>query len=164
MNRLILLTFQIATLKAQLANAGQPGGFATLDDNGRVPQKLLPGGFDQYSAYDLGWQSLHMAAAVACRGSTPTGGSGCCLNPVMVRNTNDLRTCRQICAQSSYPNCDAEVSVYGKESKATQNGEIVGRFYNYKCDSGENGGSEASSANEAVMGYSAYFSFCCCRK
>ena len=78
MNRLILLTFQVATLKAQLAKANQPGGFAMLDDNGRVPQKLLPGGFDQYSAFDLGWQSLHMAAAAACRGSTASGGSGCC--------------------------------------------------------------------------------------
>ena len=164
MNSLILLTSQIATLKAQLAKAGQPGGFATLDNHGRVPQNLLSGGYDQYSAYDLGWQSLHMAAAAACRGSTPTGGSGCCGNAVLVRNTNDLRTCSQICAQSSYPNCDAEVSVYGRERKASKNGEMVGLFYNYKCNSGQNGGSEASTANEAVMGYSGYFGFCCCRK
>ena len=164
MNSLILPTSQIATLKAQLAKAGQPGGFATLDHNGRVPQNLLAGGYDQYSAYDLGWQSLHMAAAAACRGSTPTGGSGCCGNPVLVRNTADLRTCRQICAQSSYPNCDAEVSVHGRERKASKNGEIVGWFYNYNCDSGQNGGSEVSSADEGVMGYNSYFGFCCCRK
>ena len=164
MKHLILFTFQVATLTAQLAKAGQPGGFATLDQNGRVPQNLLTGGYDQYSAYDLGWQSLHMAAAAACRGSTASGGTGCCQNPVMVRNTADKRTCGQICSQSSYPNCDAEVSVYGRERKATQNGEIVGWFYNYNCDSGQNGGSEASSADEGVMGFNTYYSFCCCRK
>jgi len=46
--------FQIATLKAQLSKAGQPGGFATLDQNGRLPQNLLVAGYDRYSAYDLG--------------------------------------------------------------------------------------------------------------
>ena len=121
-------------------------------------------GYDQYSAYDLGWQSVHMAAAAACRGSTPTGGSGCCENQVMVRNTADNKSCRQICSQSSFTNCDAEVSVYGKERKATQNGEIVGAFYNYNCDGFANGGSEASVANEAIMGGASYLSFCCCRK
>jgi len=155
---------EIATLKALLAKAGQPGGFATLDQNGRLPQNLLVAGYDRYSAYDLGWQSLHMAAAAACRGSTATGGSGCCQNMVMVRNTADRKTCQEICAGSSYPNCDAEVSVYGRQRKATQNGEIVGEFYNYNCNGRDNGGSEASSADEGVMSYSGYFGFCCCRK
>ena len=156
--------FQIATLTAQLARAGQPGGFATLDQNGRLPQNLLVGGYDRYSAYDLGWQSLHMAAAAACRGSTASGGSGCCENKVLVRNTADARTCQQICAQSSTPNCDAEVSVYGKEGKATQNGEVVGAFYNYKCNGKDNGGSEVTSVDEGIMSYPSYYSFCCCRQ
>ena len=160
----VILFFQIATLKAQLSKAGQPGGFAKLDQKGRLPQNVLTAGYDQYSAFDLAWQSVHMAAAAACRGSTPTGGSGCCQNHVMVRNTADKKTCSQICSQSSYPNCDGEVSVYGRERKATKNGEIVGSFYNYRCNGALNGGSEASQVNEAIMSSSVYFSFCCCRK
>ncbi|XP_073253619.1 uncharacterized protein [Porites lutea] len=155
---------EIATLKAQLSKAGQPGGFAKLDQKGRLPQNVLTAGYDQYSAFDLAWQSVHMAAAAACRGSTANGGSGCCNNQVMVRNTADKKTCSQICSQSSYPNCDGEVSVYGRERKATKNGEIVGSFYNYHCNGALHGGSEASQVNEAIMSSSVYFSFCCCRK
>lgn len=108
--------------------------------------------------------ALHMAAAAACRGSTSTGGHCCCDNKVMVRNTADLKTCATICAASSYPNCDGEVSIYGRERKATQNGEMVGSFYNYKCGHGAKGGSEASYPDKGVMSSSLYFSFCCCRK
>ena len=152
-------------MKAQLAKAGKPSGFAMLDSNGRLPQNLLVAGYDKYSAYDLAWQSLHMAAAAACRGSTSSGGSGSWQNSVMVRNTADKKTCAQICGQTVFRNCDAEVSVYGKKGKATQNGMIVGAFYNYHCNHGANGGSEVSSSDETVMNYSyAYFSFCCCRK
>ncbi|KAK2563643.1 hypothetical protein P5673_013382 [Acropora cervicornis] len=105
-----------------------------------------------------------MAAAAACRGSTASGGTGCCQNAVMVKNTADAKTCTQICSQTIYSNCDGEVSVYERERKASKNGETVGYFYNYKCNAGTNGGSEASNADESVMGYSSYFSFCCCRK
>lgn len=155
---------EIATMKAQLAKADKPGGFATLDNHGRLPRNLLSGGFDRFSAFDLAWQSLHMAAAAACRGGTASGGSGCCQNAVMVRNTADAKTCTQICSQTIYSNCDGEVSVYGRERKASKNGETVGYFYNYKCNAGANGGSEASNSDESVMGYSGYFSFCCCRR
>ena len=156
--------FKVTSLKAQLAKAGKPSGFAMLDRNGRLPQNLLLAGYDKYSAYDLAWQSLHMAAAAACRGSTSSGGSGCCGNVVMVRNTADKKTCAQICGQIVFRNCDAEVSIYGKEGKATQNGMIVGAFYNYRCNYRANGGSEVSSSDETVMNYRSYFSFCCCRK
>lgn len=155
---------EIATMKAQLAKADKPGGFATLDNHGRLPRNLLSGGFDRFSAFDLAWQSLHMAAAAACRGSTASGGSGCCQNAVMVRNTADAKTCTQICSQTIYSNCDGEVSLYGRERKASKNGETVGYFYNYKCNAGANGGSEVSNSDESVMGYSGYFSFCCCRR
>ncbi|XP_029201737.2 uncharacterized protein LOC114966129 [Acropora millepora] len=160
---------EIATLKVRLANAGKPGGFATLDNHGRLPRNLLSGGFDRLSAFDLAWQSLHMAAAAACRGSTATGGGGCCENRVMVRNKADRKTCGQICAQTPYSHCDGEVSVYGKEGKATKNGEFIGAFYNYGCNWGTAGGSEASDPEEYIMGQQAdgrgrYFGFCCCRK
>ena len=136
-----------------------------LDNNSRLPRNLLSAGYDKYLAYDLAWQSLHMAAAAACRGSTPSGGSGCCGNTVLARNVADQKTCRQICAQSFAPNCDAEVSIYGRERKAKGNGETVGYFYNYGCDSEGGGGSgEVSSTDQGAMGFSTYYSFCCCRK
>ena len=85
-------------------------------------------------------------------------------NAFMVRNTADAKTCTQICSQTIYSNCDGEVSLYGRERKASKNGETVGFFYNYKCNYGANGGSEVSNADESVMGSGLYFSFCCCRK
>ncbi|KAK2563641.1 hypothetical protein P5673_013380 [Acropora cervicornis] len=155
---------KIATLKDQLTKADKPGGFPTLDKHGRLPRNLLSGGFDRFSAFDLAWQSLHMAAAAACRGSTASGGSGCCQNAVIVRNTAVAKTCTQICSNTIYSNCDGEVSLYGKERKASKNGETVGFFYNYKCNHGANGGSEASNSDKSVTGSGLYFSFCCCRK
>ena len=152
-------------LKAQLAKAGKPSGFAMLDNNGHLPHNLLDAGYDEYSAYDLAWQSLHMAAAAACRGSTASGGTGCCGNKVMTRNTADKKSCAQICAQTAYRNCDAEVSIFGGKGKATKNGMIVGELYNYSCKESANGGSEVSSSNDSVrLGTSGYYSFCCCRK
>ena len=83
----------------------------------------------------------------------------------MTRNAADKKNCAQICDQSAYRNCDAEVSIYGKPGKATQNGMIVGSFYNYGCNLYIHGGSEASSSDDTVLNYSgSYFSFCCCRK
>ncbi|CAH3023614.1 unnamed protein product, partial [Porites evermanni] len=117
-------------LKAELAKAGKPSSFATLNKNGRLPQKLLEAGYGKYSAYDLAWQSYHVTAAAACRGSTPTGGSGPVADAVMVRNTRDKLSCNQICGRSSYGHCDAEVSIARKSGKATRNGELVGHFYN----------------------------------
>ena len=46
---------KVAALKAQLATAGKPSGFAMLDSNGRLSQSLLVAGYDRYSLYDLGW-------------------------------------------------------------------------------------------------------------
>jgi len=106
-----------------------------------------------------------MAAAAACRGSTPTGGTGCCGNSVLVRDATEQKTCRQICAQSDQPNCDAELSIYGYPGKAKQNGQLVGSFYNYGGDYPYWGGKEATGTDEDVMNPpDTYFSFCCCRK
>ena len=106
-----------------------------------------------------------MSATAACRGSTATGGSGPWAYVVMVRNTADKKTCTELCAATAFSNCDAEVSVNGKKDKATENGQIIGHFYNYKCEEAHRGGNEASSSDETVMNYDyAYFSFCCCRK
>ena len=108
-----------------------------------------------------------MSAASACRGSTPTGGSGGEFNMVMVKNSVDEKSCTQICGETMYNTCDAVVAIYGRERKGTKNGEIVGSFYNYDCNFNqkEYGGNEATSADKDVMSYSHYvFSFCCCRK
>ena len=114
-----------ADLKAELAKAGKPSGFAMLDSDGRLPHDLFEAGYDKYSAHDLAWQSLHMAAAAACRGSTASGGTGCCDNQVIARNTADKKTCARICAHTAFRNCDAEVTIYGNKGKATKNGILV---------------------------------------
>ena len=44
----------------------------------------------------LAWQSLHMAAAAACRGSTASGGSGMYGNAVIAKE--NTRSCAQVCA------------------------------------------------------------------
>ena len=66
----------------------------------------------------------------------------------MARNTADRKTCAQICAQTAYRSCDAEVSIYGNKGKATKNGMIVGTFHNYFCDHGANGASEVVVVSE----------------
>jgi len=162
-----MLPYKVAKLKAVIDKAGKPSGFAVLDSIGRLSQSLLEAGYDKYSLYDLGWQSLHMAAAAACRGSTSSGGSGCCQNAVLVRNTAHRKTCSQICAQTVYSNCDAEVSIYGKTGKATKNGEVIGAFYNYGCGRAAHGGNEVSHSASHITRFPSpqpYYSFCCCRK
>ena len=162
-----MLPFKVAKLKAVLDKAGKPSGFAVLDGNGRLSQSLLEAGYDKYSLYDLGWQSLHMAAAAACRGSTSSGGSGSRENAVLVRNRADKMTCSQICVRTIYSYCDAEVSIHGKTGKATQNGEKIGAFYNYQCGHAANGGSEVSRSVSDITRFPdpyPYYSFCCCRK
>ena len=120
-----------------------------------------------YSSYDLAWQALHVAAAAACRGSTPTGGSGAYVNTVLTRNSRGPKSCTQLCTETSFTHCDAEVSVYGFVGKATTNGQTVGMFYNYSCDLGTFGwgGNESSAPEKEIMGFDeGAFSFCCCRK
>lgn len=121
-----------------------------------------------YSAYDLAWQSLHMAAAAACAGRTPSGGSGSHVNLVLARNSRGDKTCTQLCEEKNFPHCDAEASIFGRVGKATTNGKIVASFYNYGCDrKGQGyGRNEASAEEEEVMdtSWKGAYSFCCCRK
>ncbi|MBT9555514.1 MAG: hypothetical protein IV100_05760 [Myxococcales bacterium] len=110
----------------------------------------------------IGWMTIHASAAAACRGSTASGGTGCCGNSVRVRNTSSALTCTQICSGAG-ETCDAEVSVWGRAGKATANGELVGSFYNYGCGNAGNGGSEVNAADGDAQ-TAGYWSFCCCRK
>jgi len=118
--------------------------------------------------YDLAWQALHMAAAAACRGSTPSGGTGNYANRVMVRDNADQKNCSYICGQTSFSICDAELSIHGTSGKATKNGQVVGMFYNYGCNrvpNAGNGGREASGADGDIMtAPNTFFGYCCCRK
>ena len=65
----------------------------------------------------------------------------------MTRNTADRKSQAQICAQITFRNCTAKVSIYGKKGKATKNGMIVGAFYNYAFNHGANAGSEVSRSD-----------------
>ena len=127
----------------------------------------LPFEFDASSSYNLAWQALHMAAASACRGSTPTGGSGTHVNLVLARNPHVGTSCAQLCGESGAPICDAEVSIRGEVGKATQNGQLVGMFYNYGCSNlhAGYGRNEPGAAQEEIMSNtnSGGYSFCCCR-
>ncbi|XP_015779714.1 PREDICTED: uncharacterized protein LOC107357587 [Acropora digitifera] len=128
----------------------------------------LPRAFDASSAYDLAWQALHMAAAAACRGSTPTGGSGSHVNPVLARNPHASKTCKQLCSDSGQPYCDAEVSIRGFDGKATTNGQVVAQYYNYGCNTGYwgYGGNEPGAHESQIQSNDAFgaYSFCCCRQ
>ena len=129
----------------------------------------LPFEFDASSSDNLAWQALHMAAAAACRGSTPTGGSGTHVNTVLARNPHVRTSCEELCSKSgSSVICDAEVSIRGQNGKATENGEVVGVYYNYGCKNRYSGygRNEPEAAQEEIMSnkMSGGYSFCCCRK
>ena len=128
----------------------------------------LPFEFDASSSHNLAWQALHMAAAAACRGSTPTGGSGTHVNMVLARNPHVGTSCARLCSEEGGLICDAEVSIRGQVGKATQNGQVVGVYYNYGCNhtiSGY-GRNEPGAAQDEIMSnsMSGGYSFCCCRK
>ena len=148
-------------MEAQLPKDDESSDFANQDVH-------LPENDPGVSAYDLAWQALHAAAAAACRGSTPTGGSGPWVNTVLSRSSSGSKSCTQLCIESTYyTNCDAELSIYGKQGKATSNGQGVGSFYNYHCGASHQGygGNEAEAQEEDIIGFGqGAFSFCCCRK
>ena len=138
-----------------------------LDINGKIPQRFLPAGYDKLSASDIQWQAEHMSAAAACRGLNKNKGHPGIHSVVLLRNSKQMKTCRQLCAMSWANNCDGEVSIWGAVGKGTKNGEEVGNYYNFGCDYGYNGGSEAFSKADSISrkhqdGVPYFFSYCCC--
>jgi len=138
-----------------------------LDINGKIPQRFLPAGYDKLSASDIQWQAQHMSAAAACRGLNKNKGHPGIHSVVLLRNSRQMKTCRQLCAMSWANNCDGEVSIWGTVGKGTKNGEEVGNYYNFGCDYGYNGGSEAFSKADSISrehkdGVPYFFSYCCC--
>ena len=103
---------------------------AKLTSEGRIPQSILPGSYSEYSLEDIQWQSLHMAAAAACRGSTPSNG----------RHSNraipgrDGVTCTQVCSETFFSNCEGSVALMGLQKQAITNTTPVGLFYDYGCE------------------------------
>ena len=117
---------------------------------------------------DNQWQALHMAAAAACRGSTPQGGKGPWGNSVIPKE-NGVK-CDDQCKRDDRTVCKAEVSLTGYPGKATSYTQIVGHFYNYECDGGWNPDpshkyNEVAAEQEAIQAIaSVYYRFCCCAK
>ena len=118
---------------------------------------------------DHAWQALHMAAAAACRGSTPSGGTGPWGNAVLPKE--NTRSCADVCGDTMFNLCDADVSVSGYTGKAESYEEPVGQFYNYGCAKPGNTNKkfdevkaeEGDVFNDKSTG-NVYFRFCCCRK
>ena len=134
------------------------------DHNNKIPHSVLPAGFSQVRVADLQMEALHAAAAAACRGSTRSGGTGCCENRVYPQSKG--LSCTQVCANSSYKNCDAELAIKGLNRLARSSKDIVGYFYNYGCDNKiPNPSFETDiKASEKIDFPGTYYSFCCCRK
>jgi len=157
-----LLQKEIATLAKE--NKDLKSKFSLLDGNNKIKQSYLPAGYDKYSLYDIQWQSLHMAAAAACRGSTPTGGSGYLANYVYAKK--DGVSCTATCWQTTYKNCDAAISIHGYVGKSTKVLQPVGAYYNYGCGMSRlwySKGIEEKIKNEQISSV-VYISYCCCRK
>ena len=133
---------------------------AKLTSEGRISQSILPGSYAEYSLEDIQWQSLHMAAAAACRGSTPSKG----------RHSNraipgrDGVTCTQVCSETFFSNCEGAVALMGLQKQTLTNTTPVGLFYDYGCEWNQRSGlSELTYANKKILYATYYINYCCCR-
>ena len=113
---------------------------------------------------DNQWQALHMAAAAACRGSTPQGGKGPWSNSVIPKENGV--TCTEQCKRNTDRfNCKAEVALMGYAGKATSYTQKVGYFYNYGCDgwNADINHNEVAAEETAIQTTDTpYYRFCCC--
>ena len=114
------------------------------------------------------WQALHMAAAAACRGSTASGGTGPWCNTVIAKE--NTRSCNDICGDTQFNLCDADVSISGNIGKAQSYSQRLGNFYNYGCETPGNTNEkfdEVKAAGDDVFKNVStgnwYYRFCCCR-
>merc|ERR1711962_1192 len=125
-----------------------------------LEKKIGHGAYGKFTAQDLQWQSLHMAAAAACRGATLGGGSEHDPNRVFARSAG--HSCTAICKASPYKNCDATLSIMGYMGKAKDSTHEVGWFYNYGCG---NVGAwpEPQMSWDITTVKTGYAGYCCCR-
>merc|ERR1711936_626603 len=72
----------------------------------KIAQKLLPGGYSDYSVNDLQWHSLHLAAAAACKASSDLAfGTRKKTSKVFARSSHV--TCNDTCgASATTKQCD----------------------------------------------------------
>ena len=141
---------------------GRSQGFAALDNTGHLPQKLLPAGYGDYSAYDIGWYAFHFAAAAACRGSVPDGSYG--YGPNYVYPQTYGRSCPQVCSMNKMQ-CNAQVTIMGGP-RVTAEKKPVGSFYNYGCNRGladSYWGEFRSSESAIFRAHPGWMRYCCCR-
>merc|ERR1711936_1372327 len=127
--------------------------------------RLKANGHSDYSVADQQWQSLHMAAAAACRASTAFGGHGINANQVYPRTKG--QTCDQVCkATKYYTECDASLSIMGTMGRVKTVNRSAGAFYNYHCNSAGYPGlfHEESSQDNSIAAIPDYLGYCCCRK
>ena len=115
------------------------------------------------------WQALHMAAAAACRGSTASGGTGPWGNTVIAKE--NTRNCNDICGDSQFNLCDADVAISGYIGKAQSYSQRLGHFYNYGCEVAGHPTEkfdEVKAAGEDVFKNmdteNWFYRFCCCRQ
>ncbi|KAL9953970.1 hypothetical protein ACROYT_G041454 [Oculina patagonica] len=135
-------------------------GAALLDHTGHLSQKVLPAGYGDYSAYDIGWYAFHFAASAACRGSTPKGGSGYNVNVVFPQPHG--KSCNQICSQNKMQ-CTAQLNISGM-GKETREKKAVGSFYNYGCTATGGWHDEFyKGINIFYVPASRYIGYCCCK-
>ena len=128
--------------------------------------RVVYNGYLTFSARDLQWQSLHMSAAAACRGSTPHGGSGPWHNSVFPRTKG--HTCAQVCSSTKFFTiCDASMSISGYMSRTNSSGQPSGIYYNYGCGSLGHLGmkhEETTKDDYITQKYPYLLGYCCCRK
>lgn len=131
-----------------------------LTSSGRIPAHVLPGSYATYTLEDVQWQSLHMAAAAACRGVAPSNGP----HHNRVLAAPDGVTCTSVCGATSWKHCDAKVTLMGLQGQKLQNNAFVGLYYDYGCDHVQyNGQSEQGYSNAKILSPSYYIGYCCCR-
>merc|ERR1712168_740701 len=124
--------------------------------------RLKNNGYSQFSVADQQWQSLHMAAAAACRASTALGGHGPWGNTVWPRTSG--HTCDQVCNNTkAYTECDASLSIMGAMGRVKSVNRAAGSFYNYHCNGHGDRGHEEVVADSAVTDIGRYYEYCCCR-
>merc|ERR1712168_573965 len=125
--------------------------------------RLKNNGHTRFSVADQQWQSLHMAAAAACRASTALGGHGPWGNTVWPRTSG--HTCDQVCNNTkAYTECDASLSIMGAMGRVKSVNRAAGSFYNYHCNGHGDRGHEEVVADSAVTDIGGYYGYCCCRK
>jgi len=134
-------------------------GAVVLGPGSKIDQKLLPGGYSDYAASDLKWQSLHMTAAGLCRAVAYLEAAR--TDRVFAKTPH--QTCTQVCKATSYPHCEGDLAFHAHPKKATSSKEEIGLWDHVRsCDEVSQFGFEPPSRPDEVLKMRSVFSFCCC--